>query len=184
MYNQNEKEIEDFICNNQEQFIESIRKTLELDEEIEIIFLGRQVKIGENNIADLIYYYRENEEIILQDKSNFNIPRINYIIVELKYNELKPQDLAQLSRYMSVLGDKLESNEKYYMTDYTIKGILLGNEADEKTQELIINSFNDDIYFMQYKQKYDFNRINYSHNTDYIEQLKLDERIEELYKQE
>lgn len=48
-----EKDLEDYICNNQEEFINQLQEIYGKD----IKFLGRQVDIGKReNIADLVYY--------------------------------------------------------------------------------------------------------------------------------
>ena len=47
----NERDLEDYICNNQEQFIATLKKEI-YGEDCDIEFIGRQVKIGEDNIAD------------------------------------------------------------------------------------------------------------------------------------
>lgn len=75
-----EKDLENYICNNNEQFIESLKKEF-YAKDCDIKFLGRQVKIGDSNIADLVYYF---------DKPQKDIPVINrnYIIVELKFRNL------------------------------------------------------------------------------------------------
>lgn len=48
----NERDLEDYICNNQEQFIATLKKEI-YGEDCDIEFIGRQVKIGEDNIADI-----------------------------------------------------------------------------------------------------------------------------------
>ena len=97
----NERDLEDYICNNQEQFIATLKKEI-YGEDCDIEFIGRQVKIGEDNIADLVYYY-ENENGEKQITERY------YIIVELKFIKLKPLDLAQISRYISCFSEKLET---------------------------------------------------------------------------
>ena len=56
-----EKELENYICNHQDEFILVLKNTV-YGEDCDIKFLGSQVKIGESNIADLIYYYDEIEK--------------------------------------------------------------------------------------------------------------------------
>ena len=85
-----EKSLEDYICNHQEKFI-AILKTNMKEKDCDIKFLGRQVRLGNDNIADLIYYY---EKLTTYEEIEMN-ERI-YIIVELKYRSLEPKDLVQL----------------------------------------------------------------------------------------
>ena len=140
-----EKELEDYICNHQEDFI-SVLKSDIYDESYEIKFLGRQVKIGENNIADLVYYY--------DDIGNNGVIK-NYIIVELKFRETSPKDLAQISRYMSCLKEKLNSDEKYCKN--IVEGIIVSFGEDREMQEIIANNaISEGICFISYETKVDF----------------------------
>lgn len=178
---QSEKDLEDYICNNQEEFINELKKIYGEDEDIK--FLGRQVHIGESNIADLIYYFdnleKDKEGTILMDIRN-------YIIVELKFRLLEPKDLAQLSRYMTTLEDKLYNEEKYMSYETFINGLFVSLGEDHSMQEIMIKLKETDcnIEFLSIKSNITFNRDNWSHNEEYIEKLKLDNRIEELYKEE
>lgn len=178
---QSERDLEDYICNNQEEFITTLKGIYGEDEDVK--FLGRQVHIGDSNIADLIYYYdnptkNENDETIFIER--------NYIIVELKFRMLEPKDLAQLSRYMTTLSDKLSSDEKYWTHENFVNGVFVSLGEDHNMQEIIIQlkEAEQPIDFISIKSNITFNYSNWSHTEKYISGVKLDNRIEELYKEE
>lgn len=51
-----ERDLENYICENQDEFIRQLKSIYGEDNDIK--FLGRQVDLGNReNIADLIYYY-------------------------------------------------------------------------------------------------------------------------------
>lgn len=173
-----EKELEDYICEHQEEFISKLKEILFLKDK-EISFIGRQVQIGHQNIADLMYCYDSKipEEIINNDE----ICR-NYIIVELKNRALEPKDLAQIGRYVTTLYDKLE-NDNLIIGFEEIKGVLVGHNLDNNMQEveMLLNQYRNNIYFVNIKTKIEFEDISYYHNEDYINDLVLDDRIKEYY---
>ena len=93
-----EKDLENYICENQENFIDCLKEIYGEDNNIK--FLGRQVDLGNReNIADLIYYY---DDILGNEKYR------TFVIVELKNRKLQPRDLSQLSRYINLLQNKLK----------------------------------------------------------------------------
>jgi antitoxin component YwqK of YwqJK toxin-antitoxin module len=172
-----EKELENYICEHQEDFISVLKRTI-YDESYDIKFLGRQVKIGENNIADLVYYYDDindtKEEVVFYK---------NFIIVELKFRETSPKDLAQISRYMSCLKEKFNSDKKY--SNFFVDGIIVSFGEDREMQEIICNNaISEAIYFLTYETKVDFKSSGFWYKSEeYIENLVLDDRIENLYKE-
>ena len=168
-----ERDLEDYICNNQDVFIKKLKELY--GENNDIKFIGRQIRIGERNIADLLYYYDE-----LDDELPF-IPR-TYIIVELKFRNLEAKDLGQLSRYINVLYDKLQSEEQYSDYETNIKGVFVSFGSDDNVQEIIMSSNLSNIDFLRLNCKYDFCEESYSYKEEYIDNLVLDERIEKLYK--
>lgn len=177
---QNERGLEDYICDNQEEFIESLKNIY--GEDYDIKFLGRQVHIGEDNIADLIYYY--DEEVILPTNEIKKITLRNYIIVELKFRLLEPKDLAQLSRYISTLNDKLYSDKKYSKYENKINGVFVSLGETKEMQEIIIqlkNEIDINIEFLHINTSITFEKSGWYHAEKYIENLKLDDRIENLY---
>lgn len=171
-----EKKLEDYICEHQEEFINKLKELYDIEENIK--FVGRQVYIGEHNIADLIYCYTTKEEI-----PNYEITTKHFIIVELKFRVLESKDLAQISRYITTLEDK------YYGTDVLsssgneieVKGVLLGFDLDNNMQEIqmLLECDNERIKFINIASHFDYNFPSYKHNDEYINKLKLDERIVE-----
>lgn len=115
-----EKDLENYICENQDEFIKQLKSIYGEDNDIK--FLGRQVDLGNReNIADLIYYYNEDKDFI------------NYIVVELKYRNIQPKDLSQISRYMNVSIDKL-SQEEYSNFDFDVRGVFVSFGLDDDMQ--------------------------------------------------
>lgn len=168
-----EKELEDYICSNQEEFIKTLKTIYTKDKDIK--FLGRQVRIGNNNIADLIYYAKEEVS-----EAPFDI--LDIIIVELKYRKLEPKDLAQISRYMSVLNEKIQSDEKYYGYETNIYGVFVSFGENEEMQEISINFDFDNIDFIEIKNNITFEKENWTHSEQYIDSLILDNRLEQIYR--
>lgn len=173
-----EKELEDYICNNQESFIERLKEATFTRRE-DVKYLGRQIQIGNQNIADLMYYYDKKITDIIPDE---DIKTRNYIIVELKNRPLETKDLGQIGRYITTLYDKLQ--QENLLTGFEeIKGVLLGRNLDDNMQEveMLLSIQKSEIYFMNIKTNIDFEAISYSHNEDYINNLKLDNRIQKYY---
>ena len=172
-----EKELEDYICEHQEEFIKKLKEVLFL-KECEIKFLGRQVQIGCQNIADLIYYYDTEVPNFFEEKEMCR----NYVIVELKNRYLESKDLAQIGRYVTTLYDKLE-NDDLIMGCEEIKGVLVGHDLDENMQniEMLLDQYKNNIYFMKINTKIEFDGVSYYHNKNYINNLVLDDRIKECY---
>lgn len=167
----NERELEDYICENIENFIEKLKEIYRVND---IQFLGRQVKIGYQNIADLIFYSKENLK-------EFEV--VNYYIVELKFRKLEPKDLAQLNRYMNILENKVR--EKYEDKEVNVYGIFVSTGANEEMKYILdrINSSSDGnrIISIAFETKLSLEEENFWLNEDYINNLELDNRIEELY---
>lgn len=167
-----EKDLEDYICKHQEDFIKQLKNIYSIEEEIK--FVGRQVYIGEHNIADLIYVYETKEKI--PDNIEINIK--NFIIVELKFRKLETKDLAQLTRYITTLQEKLYDDD---ILDTEVYGVLVGFDLDENMQEIqiFLNDFENSKYirFMNISSNINFNFPSYQHKEQYIENLKLDKRL-------
>lgn len=165
---QSEKQLEDYICEHQSGFIYSLQETLA---EKDIKFVGRQIKIGKDNIADLVYYYDlKNNEIDETVRT--------FIVVELKYRELTTKDLSQIARYMSVLKEKIERENNNYI--YDVIGIFVSFGLDENMQEIDICEMCQNVYFMQIKDVLHFEREIWSHKDEYINSIELDNRLLEL----
>ena len=179
MFINSEQELEDYICYNQEKFINSLKENFY--EEKDIKFLGRQVEIGQENRADLIYYYDYINEYT---KKIFR----NIIIVELKYRKLEPKDVSQLSRYMNIFKEcvKKEMIKDDNIEDINIDGVFVSFGQDKLMQEISMyldsNCYGSDIHFMNANVEISFRSENYIHNKEYINNLKLDKRIKDLFK--
>lgn len=95
MFIKNERTMEDFIQAD-ESFNEYIEYIYSLKN---VELLGRQVRIGDGNIIDLLY------------KGDGNAPNNDktkcLVIVELKLRELEMVDLAQIGRYSCVAQEQL-----------------------------------------------------------------------------
>ena len=119
-----ERQLEDYICDNQKDFIKTLRGLYGEDKDIQ--FVGRQVRIGSKNIADLVYAFEDKEKKI-----------ITFVIVELKFRLIEPNDLAQLARYMGTLKDKVDRDAKYY--DYTtyVLGLFVSFGENELLREMM-----------------------------------------------
>ena len=171
---QSEKDLEDYICNNQKEFIKVLKGIYGEDEDIK--FVGRQVKIGDGNIADLVYYF-------IHDYPDAPFNEINFVIVELKFRKLEPKDLAQLSRYMHSLSEKLISDEKYGGYETIMNGVFVSFGEDELMQEITMNlDFeNENIHFLEIKNNITFSKESWSYRDEYIDRIKLDSRLEQIY---
>ena len=173
---QSEKEFEDYICKNQEDFIKTLKKIYGDDKKIE--FIGRQVKLGANNIVDLLYYFDEknqNKDLL------WEVPeKRNFIVVELKFRTLEIRDLAQLQRYINILSSKLHEN-KYDRLDYHIYGIFVYFGLTKEMQNIDVATNIKDISFISIQNKIEYSIDNWILNEDYIKSINLDDRIKELY---
>lgn len=170
-----EKELEDYICNNQKEFIKELKGVYGKDKDIK--FIGRQVRIGENNIADLVYYYDTDKSDRVPFKTR------NYIIVELKYRKLTAKDLAQISRYMSLLREKIYSEEKMFQEyESFVYGLFVSFGQDDLMQEIMINFDTNTIDFLTINSNISFEKECWSHSENYIKNIELDKRINNLYR--
>lgn len=177
---QSEKDLEDYICNNQEKFIETLKNIYGEDEDIK--FLGRQIKIGQNNIADLIYYFKNKEEI--KDKDNnivFTEENLNYIIVELKFRNLEPKDLSQLQRYINSLQSKLLYDNKYLKYITEIYGVFVSLGENNEMQDIAMSDNINNISYIQIETNINYKINNWAYKDEYIKNINLDKRIEKLY---
>lgn len=105
----NEKELETHIVGD-DTFCEFIEYVHELKD---VTFAGRQVHIGSENIADIVYEGMTDAPEEYQKKV--------LIIVELKFAPLECKHFSQLGRYMSAVLDYADVT-----TDFIVKGILVG----------------------------------------------------------
>lgn len=175
---ENEKKLEDYICDHQEQFIETLKSSIK-DEDCDIKFLGRQVRIGKDNIADLVYYYDYN----FVSPNGIEIKERTYIIVELKFRPLESKDLSQLARYMNILEEKIFHEKKYQDYETTIKGVFVSFGETKEMQEISMRNF-ENISYINFKCDLTFFSSNWEYTDEYLDEIKLDSRLEQLYKGE
>lgn len=166
-----EKDLEDYICENQDEFINKLEEIYGKD----VKFLGRQVDIGKReNIADLVYYQESIED---------DIRYLRFIIVELKFRPLAAKDLAQLGRYMILLESKLCGDVRYIDCETSVQGLFVSYGMDND-MEIISMMDIPRISYLDIKQSLNFNKINFNYKEEYIGNLQLDKRIDELFEKE
>lgn len=167
-----EKELEDYICNNQEYFICELKKIFGKDEDIK--FVGRQVKLGDDNIIDLLYYF---ENMCPEEK----VPEISFVIIELKFRQLIAKDLSQLCRYVNILRDKAFSDEQFQNKnkEISVYGVFVSFGLDDDMQNISM-SYGDEFFYIKIKPKLEFEQESWSYKEDYIDNIKLDKRIYDL----
>lgn len=179
MFINSEKELEDYICNHQEEFIGMLEKQLDLKN---IKFLGRQVKIGNDNIADLVYYNVLSKE----DNEIHTFKALNYIVVELKFRKGEPKDVAQLSRYINILEEKIlideeELYEKY--DDIIVQGVLLTQGANDDLQEMemmLADTGFEKITFCYYDIDVKYFQESWTRKEEYLEKVNIKHLIEKI----
>mgnify|MGYP000031228557 CR=1 FL=1 len=166
-----EKDLEDYICYNQQEFINKLKEIYGED----IKFLGRQVDIGKReNIADLVYYQEAIED---------DIRYLRFIIVELKFRPLVSKDLAQSGRYMILLESKLCGDLRYLNSEISVQGLFVSNGMDND-MEIISMMDIPRISYLDIKHSLSFNEVNFNYKEEYIENLQLDKRIDKLFEKE
>lgn len=161
-----EEELESYICDNQEKFIEQLNSVLKIDSKLN--FVGRQVVLGKDFRCDLLYEYETNEE-----KS--------FIVVELKNRPIEIHDLPQICRYKTVLAEKL----KYLNDDMkkpNVIGVFVSFGIDNGLKQILLANIFKDIYFI--KVEHDFIEDKAILVEEYFDSVKLDKRIEDLYGKE
>lgn len=178
MFVNSEQDLENYICENQDKFIQALKENFYANKDIK--FLGRQVEIGQQNRVDLMYYYDCTNEY---SKENIR----NIIIVELKYRKLEPKDISQLSRYINTFRDCIVSEiiKNDNIDVISVDGVFVSLGQDELTQEIsmYLNDQSEEnlMYFMSINSEISFNYESYSHKEKYIQSLKLDRRINDLF---
>lgn len=166
----NERDLEDYICDNIEDFIKFLKSIYGEDEKIE--FVGRQVVIGDYRI-DLLFKTTD----IPEDK---HLPITNtFIVVELKYRNAETKDVAQLTRYMNLLHE-LEFDERIGAPEIFVRGILLttGLCYDMQEIQMYLNKWTDsDITFVELKTDITYQVDKYSRKEEYINTMQIDNRM-------
>lgn len=171
MFISSEKDLEDYICNNLEEFILFLKSIL--GENAEIDFLGRQIEIDGNRIDLLFRTKWENKDITYK--------RYTFLVVELKYRNAESKDIAQLSKYMNLIrdiGDIL--NEKYKSDDIDVMGLLLTSGLNNEVQEIQMNLDSigtNDIYFASYNTNISYSMDSYTRREEYKNKITYDNRF-------
>lgn len=174
MYVNSEKDLEDYICNNIDEFIKFLQG-LYIDENLNvenIEFVGRQIVVGDSRF-DLLFEIQEKI-----DDEFFEIER-TFIVVELKFRKAEPKDIAQLSRYLNLL-KSLECDKRVGSTFVEVKGILLteGLNAEMQDIQMYLNDYtNTDIKFVHINTNINFEEDNYSYKSEYLENMSVDKRL-------
>lgn len=174
MYVNSEKDLEDYICNNIDEFIKFLQG-LYIDENLNvenIEFVGRQIVVGDSRF-DLLFEIQEKI-----DNEFFEIER-TFIVVELKFRKAEPKDIAQLSRYLNLL-KSLECDKRVGSTFVEVKGILLteGLNAEMQDIQMYLNDYtNTDIKFVHINTNINFEEDNYSYKSEYLENMSVDKRL-------
>lgn len=174
MYINSEKDLEDYICKNIDEFIEFLKQLYKYDninvEKIE--FVGRQVIVGDSRF-DLLFEIQEKS-----DDPYFEVSR-TFIVVELKYRQAEPKDIAQLSRYLNLL-NSLECDERIGSTLVNAKGILLTNGLNNETQDIqmYLNNYTDsNIKFVHINTNISFEQDSYYYKDEFLENMTVDSRL-------
>lgn len=174
MYINSEKDLEDYICKNIDKFIDFLKQLYKYDninvEKIE--FVGRQVIVGDSRF-DLLFEIQEKIE-----DPFFEVSR-TFIVVELKYRQAEPKDIAQLSRYLNLL-NSLECDKRIGSTLVNTKGILLTNGLDNETQDIqmYLNDYtNADIKFVHINTNISFEQDGYYYKDEFLENMTVDSRL-------
>lgn len=175
MFVNSEKELEDYICKNIEQFKTFLKQIYKYNKNIDQInFIGRQINLN-GYYADLLFDSVVEE--IIDEEQDLKYKTRTFIVIELKFRNLKPNDLSQLCKYLNLL-------ERYNSDDdceINTKGILLGIDLDNETQEIqmYFDYITDDrIKFCDIKTNLSFQESNYNYTEEYASNLKYDRRLE------
>lgn len=161
-----EEELENYICDNQEKFIEQLNSVLKIDSKLN--FVGRQVVLGKDFRCDLLYEYETNEE-----KS--------FIVVELKNRPIEIYDLPQICRYKTVLAEKLKyKNED--MKKPNVIGVFVSFGIENGLKQVLLANILKDIYFIKIEHNFVEDKVMLV--EEYFDSVKLDKRIEDLYGEE
>ncbi len=174
-----ERELENFICANQRGFIKVLGKSLQIEPE-RINFVGRQVVVGSANRLDLLYYYDNLEwELVKLNDPDYYMRR--FIIVELKFRELRLEDLVQVARYMDAIRS-CEMAEGVFANEPI--GVLVGCGMDRNLRLVNGSGIFDRKKFaiMDIKANYSFYRT--EEESDGVEIDALDKKLEMILKTE
>lgn len=131
----NEAGLEAWICDNQDEFIAALRYSFDVPMEYKIHFVGRQITIGKENRLDLLYYFDFPTDKRREGKDDGYVRA--FIVVELKFRELKVSDLAQLGRYMNAIEctDGLQDEQTAWRI--TTCGVLVGDGVESDLDKIV-----------------------------------------------
>lgn len=177
MYINSERDLEDYICENIEDFISFLKELYKYDhinvEKIE--FVGRQVVVGDSRF-DLLFEIQEKT-----DDQFVEIAKI-FIVVELKFRKAEPKDIAQLSRYLNLL-NSLECDERIGSTLVNAKGVLLTTGLSNEMQDIqmyLTDYTNADIKFVHINTKVNFEQDSYYYKDEFLENMIVDSRLKKI----
>lgn len=177
MYINSERDLEDYICENIEDFISFLKELYKYDhinvEKIE--FVGRQVVVGDSRF-DLLFEIQEKT-----DDQFVEIAKI-FIVVELKFRKAEPKDIAQLSRYLNLL-NSLECDERIGSTLVNAKGLLLTTGLSNEMQDIqmyLTDYTNADIKFVHINTKVNFEQDSYYYKDEFLENMIVDSRLKKI----
>ena len=177
MYINSEKDLEDYICNHIDDFINFLKneyKNEKFDTE-KIKFIGRQVVVGDSRF-DLLFEAQE-----MSGDPFFEVLR-TFIIVELKYRKAEPKDLAQTSRYLNLL-ESLECDERIGGTLVVAKGMLLTTGLNDEMQDIqmYLNDYTSaNIKFAHIETNIKFQTDNYSYKSEFLNNMTVDNRLKNI----
>lgn len=124
--NYSEKDLETALCNNLESFLLELGKGF--------TFVGRQYRITLNNThyyVDLVFYHR-----ILRC----------FVLIDLKINEVKHQDIGQMNLYMGYF-----AKEENIEGDNPPIGIILSKDKDELLVEYATYGIDANLFVQKYQ---------------------------------
>ncbi|NBI65046.1 hypothetical protein D3Z38_18900 [Clostridiales bacterium] len=181
MFIQSEKDLESYICENVEEFKEFLGNNAFEDCYEKIEFIGRQVNVNGNFIDLLFLGINElpSEVSPFKEKSH----ELTFIVVELKYREVEPKDLAQISKYMNILDLFVPENlvDQEANCDFMpTRGALLGTDIRDDTREIQMCMEEERVKFATLSVKLNFNVANYSYMDEFARGVDFDDRISEL----
>ena len=152
-----ERELEDYICEHQDEFIEKLKSVFNAKN---IKFVGRQIKIGNDNIADLVYVMYASVDVPIQE----------LIIVELKYRKLMCKDLAQIARYISTISEKDE-----YINFENVYGCFVSFGCSEEMMDIC--KLMENIKFISLECNFNYEQESYKYSEEYLKEINLDNRL-------
>ena len=178
----NEAELETMILNNNKLFIQVLGEdVLKIDPQ-KITFIGNQVVVGQSNRFDLLYSYDTHEDVLVKMGEKAHYIR-HLIIVELKFRELRTEDLVQVGRYMNAIyGCDAEYTNKDVFSLQPI-GVLVGIGMDQNLEYIHGAGILDEkkIMLMNIKSVINFEKLEEESVDTNV--LTIDKRLkEELFR--